>query len=268
MFHAAAYKHVPLMEEDNAWRGGARTTCSARTSSARAARDTASKNFVLISTDKAVNPDNVMGATKRLAEMVCQALQRAHERTRFVTVRFGNVLGSAGSVIPKFREQIARGRPGHGHASGDHALLHVDPRGGAARAAGGAHGPRRRGLRARHGRAGADRRSRARPDPAVRARPRRTSTITFTGLRPGEKLFEELMGDDEHSVRTAHPKVRIVRLAAPAPESARPADSLAARDTDALRQRDARRSRALGERISAGSRGCAKPAGWSVPYLQ
>ena len=108
VFHAAAYKHVPLMEETNAWQA-VRNNAYGTHVLARASVVAKVEKFVLVSTDKAVNPTNVMGATKRLAEMACQCLQGAG--TQFVLVRFGNVFGSAGSVIPRFREQILRGGP-------------------------------------------------------------------------------------------------------------------------------------------------------------
>ncbi|HEY4637233.1 MAG TPA: nucleoside-diphosphate sugar epimerase/dehydratase, partial [Burkholderiales bacterium] len=109
VFHAAAYKHVPLMEGGNAFQAVANNVLSTVVT-ARAAQAAGAQKFVLVSTDKAVNPTSVMGASKRLAELACQALAGAGP-TQFVTVRFGNVLGSTGSVIPRFREQIARGGP-------------------------------------------------------------------------------------------------------------------------------------------------------------
>jgi FlaA1/EpsC-like NDP-sugar epimerase len=109
------------MEETNAWEA-VRNNAYGTWVLARAAATARVEKFVLVSSDKAVNPTNVMGATKRLAEIVCQSLQGSG--TQFVLVRFGNVFGSAGSVIPRFREQIAR-RPGNGDASGNHPLFHV-----------------------------------------------------------------------------------------------------------------------------------------------
>ena len=122
VFHAAAYKHVPLMEQDNAWQAVLNNVLGTYML-AQAAVTYGIERFILVSTDKAVNPTNVMGASKRLAEMVCQAMQQdifsagkngsidGKPEMHFVIVRFGNVLGSSGSVILKFNEQIAKGGP-------------------------------------------------------------------------------------------------------------------------------------------------------------
>lgn len=109
IYHAAAYKHVPLVEHNPA--EGVKNNVFGTLGTAQAAVHNNVPNFVLISTDKAVRPTNMMGASKRLAEMVLQALAKSGTNTKFSMVRFGNVLGSSGSVVPKFRQQIRNGEP-------------------------------------------------------------------------------------------------------------------------------------------------------------
>ena len=104
VYHAAAYNHVPLVENNIV--EGVRNNIFGTMYAARAAVKAGVPNFVLVSTDKAVRPTNVMGATKRMAELVLQALSKNQDTTRFTMVRFGNVLGSSGSVVPLFRRQI------------------------------------------------------------------------------------------------------------------------------------------------------------------
>jgi len=204
VFHAAAYKQVPLLETQ--LREAIRNNVLATESVARACQDHKVGSFVLISTDKAVDPVNVLGATKRLAEMVCQALAAPHA-TRSVTVRFGNVLDSAGSVVPLFREQIRQGGPVTVTDAAVTRYFMTIPEACQlilqAAAIGSQHAVYTLDM-------GEPVSIRLLAEQMIRLagkQPQRDVAIVYTGLRPGEKLHETLFHADERYRPTVHPKI-------------------------------------------------------------
>lgn len=208
VFHAAAYKHVPMLEDQV--RAAVRNNVQGTRVVAQAADTWSCERFVLISTDKAVHPANVMGATKRLAEALCQSLDRC-SKTRYITVRFGNVLGSAGSVVPLFRRQIERGGPVtvthpdieryfmtipeacqlimQAAVIGDGGEIFVLDMGEPVKI----HYLAEQMIRLSGSEPGED------------------ISIDYIGLRPGEKLYEELFYASEDLTATRNPKIRVAK---------------------------------------------------------
>ncbi len=208
VFHAAAYKHVPLMETHNVAEALSNNVLGTYVL-ANASMQAKVEKFVFISTDKAVNPTNVMGASKRLAEMVCQSLEGgAKSKTHFVMVRFGNVLGSSGSVIPKFREQIAKGGPVTvTHPEITRYFMSIPEA---------AQLVMQAGLMGKGGEIfvldmGEPVKIAELAKDMIRLSGFQQDEIkiSYTGLRPGEKLYEELLADDELTQPTPHSKLRI-----------------------------------------------------------
>jgi FlaA1/EpsC-like NDP-sugar epimerase len=216
VFHAAAYKHVPLMEQHNEIEA-LRTNVLGTLHAAQAAAACGARRFVMISTDKAVNPTNVMGASKRLAELLVQAVALQEQRTQFVSVRFGNVLGSSGSVVPLFTAQIARGGPVTvTHPQIVRYFMTIPEA---------AQLVLQAGLMGQSGQIFVLDMGEpvkivelARMLIRLSGKTEQEIPIAYVGLRPGEKLYEELLADDETSVPTPHPKLRVAKTSGQAPD--------------------------------------------------
>ncbi len=208
VFHAAAYKHVPIMESHplEAVRNNIQGTYNVVKASLRSGVD----KFVLISTDKAVNPANVMGATKRIAELICQGMN-GKNKTKFIAVRFGNVLGSAGSVIPLFKEQITGGGPVTvTHPEMTRYFMSI-PEAAQLVMQAGAMG---KGGEIFVLDMGEPVRITDLAQDMIRLMGLNVGDdidIVFTGLRPGEKLHEALVCQEEESIKTMHGKITMVK---------------------------------------------------------
>jgi len=210
IFHAAAHKHVPLMESNPA--EAVKNNSLGTRCLGELAAEAGVEAFILISTDKAVHPTSVMGASKRLAELVVQRLDAAHPATRFLAVRFGNVLDSAGSVIRIFREQIARGGPV--------TVTHPDMRRYFMTIPEAAQLVLQAGAMGEGGEIfvldmGEPVRIQELAEKMIRLSgfvPGDDVEIAFTGVRPGEKLFEEIELAGEEMDKTRHPKIFVGRF--------------------------------------------------------
>jgi FlaA1/EpsC-like NDP-sugar epimerase len=215
IYHAAAYKHVPLMEDNPS--EAVRVNVSGAKILADLSIQFKVEKFVMVSTDKAVNPTNVMGASKRIAEIYVQALSEdqkrlGHNNTKFITTRFGNVLGSSGSVIPKFRKQIEEGGPiTVTHPDITRYFMTI---------------PEACQLVLEAGNMGQggeififDMGKSTKIVDLARKMVKLSGLtlgkdiqIVYTGLRPGEKIFEELLNDNENTLPTHHEKIMIGKV--------------------------------------------------------
>lgn len=208
VFHAAAYKHVPLMEENSD--EAVKNNIFGTKTVAGAAKEQGVEKFIFISTDKAVNPTSVMGATKRIGEMICQSL--SGEATKFISVRFGNVLNSRGSVIPIFREQIKKGGPVE--------ITHPDMKRYFMITSEACLLVMQAGAMGRGGEVfvldmGEPVKILDLAREMIRfsgLTPDKDIPIVFTGVRPGEKLFEEILSAEEGTIATQNRKIFAVKL--------------------------------------------------------
>lgn len=209
LFHAAAHKHVPLMEANPG--EAIKNNILATRLLGELAGESGVETFVMISTDKAVRPTSIMGATKRVAELAVQDLARRF-RTRYLAVRFGNVVGSAGSVVPIFREQIRRGGPVTVTHPEMRRYFMTIPEAAQLVLQAGAIGDGGEIFILDMGEPVRILDLAEEMITLTGLRPYVDMDIIFTGLRPGEKLFEELELSGEQIAKTRHPKIYIGKL--------------------------------------------------------
>lgn len=220
VFHAAAYKHVPMMEDDPC--EAVQNNCSGTRIIADLAVKYGTKKFVMLSTDKAVNPTNVMGCSKRICEIYTQSLNNKLQKdwekagdktlpppTQFVTTRFGNVLGSNGSVIPLFREQIKNGGPVTVTSPDIIRFFMLIPEACKLVLEAGTMG---KGGEIFVFDMGEPVRIADLAQRMIKLSGRKNVEIQYTGLRDGEKLYEEVLNDTERTVPTIHPKIKIAKV--------------------------------------------------------
>jgi len=212
IYHAAAYKHVPMMENNPM--EAVHTNVEGTKNVADLAVEFSVDKFVMISTDKAVNPTNVMGASKRIAEMYTQSLNQKNV-THFITTRFGNVLGSNGSVIPLFREQIEKGGPVTITDAEVTRYFMTIPEACQLVLEAGAFGKGGEIFIFDMGKSVKILDLAKKMIKLSRLTLGKDIQITYTGLRPGEKLYEELLNDSENTLPTHNPEIMIAKVTAP-----------------------------------------------------